>query len=234
MAVKWGLAILAATCLACAAAGAQTQQEQTPVQQQKPAQEANPFPGENANAPVIPTDLSSVAAKDAVDYSKVTLADADKDPVRSPDGNTYTQSSAGSSSSSSGIDALIDAPPDQERKHRRGHDGEEEQEPVKKTGPAVDEEVGAYYLETKNWKGALSRFESALVLDPENPDVYWGLGEAQRHLGKLAEAKENYQKLVEYDPDSKHGKEARKLLKEPELANARAVAATTSAPAPQP
>jgi tetratricopeptide (TPR) repeat protein len=59
-----------------------------------------------------------------------------------------------------------------------------------------------------------------VVLDPENPEVYWGLGEAQRHLGQLTEAKANYEKLVEYDPDSKHGKDARKMLKEPELANA--------------
>jgi len=29
---------------------------------------------------------------------------------------------------------------------------------------------------------------------------------------------------VEYDPDSKHGKEAKKLLKSPELANAASVA----------
>jgi hypothetical protein len=30
--------------------------------------------------------------------------------------------------------------------------------------------------------------------------------------------------VAEYDPDSKHGKEAVKLLKDPEIANARAVA----------
>jgi len=28
--------------------------------------------------------------------------------------------------------------------------------------------------------------------------------------------------VAEYDPDSKHGKEARKALKEPEIANAKA------------
>lgn len=58
------------------------------------------------------------------------------------------------------------------------------------------------------------------MLDPENPEVYWGLGEARRHLGQFAEAKAAYEKLVEYDPDSKHGKEAKKLLKSPELASA--------------
>ncbi|MDR3736940.1 MAG: tetratricopeptide repeat protein [Acidobacteriaceae bacterium] len=218
----------------CVAAGAQQAQPAQPDAPAKPAQEANPFPGENSNAPVIPTDLSAApAASDAIDYGKVALADAGADPVHSPDDGTPAASSdagsGGSSSSSAGLDDLIQGPAETERKGRHGRKGDDA-EPVKHTGPAEDEQVGAYYLETKNWTGALSRFQSALVLDPENPDVYWGLGEAQRHLGKLAEAKANYRKLVEYDPDSKHGKEAQKLLKEPELANAPAVAATTATP----
>jgi tetratricopeptide (TPR) repeat protein len=89
--------------------------------------------------------------------------------------------------------------------------------------PKEDESVGSYYLEQKNWKAALSRFESALVLDPENPDVYWGLAEAQRHIGDYISAKANYLKVMEYDPDSKHGKEAKRILREPEVANAKAV-----------
>ena len=60
-----------------------------------------------------------------------------------------------------------------------------------------------------------------MVLDPENPDVYWGLAEADRHLGNLADARANYQKVAEYDPDSRHGKEASKALKEPEIANGK-------------
>ena len=45
------------------------------------------------------------------------------------------------------------------------------------------------------------------------------------HLGDFANAKANYQKVMEYDPDSKHGKEAKRLLKDPQLANAPAVSA---------
>ena len=56
---------------------------------------------------------------------------------------------------------------------------------------------------TRRTGGPRSRVLSRpLVLDPENPEVYWGMGEAQRHLGKFAEAKASYEKLVEYDPDS--------------------------------
>jgi tetratricopeptide (TPR) repeat protein len=60
-----------------------------------------------------------------------------------------------------------------------------------------------------------------MVLDPENPEVYWGLAEAERHLGDFARAKENYLKLLDYDPDGPHGKQARKELNDPALANAR-------------
>ena len=66
-----------------------------------------------------------------------------------------------------------------------------------------------------------------MVLDPENPDVYWGLAEAERHLGQFAEAKANYLKVMEYDPDSRHSKDAKKILKEPEMTNARAVSANS-------
>jgi predicted TPR repeat methyltransferase len=67
----------------------------------------------------------------------------------------------------------------------------------------------------------LSRFQSALVLAPEDPEVYWGLAVSQQHMGDFAGARANYEKVLEYDPDSKHGKEAKKALKEPELANAK-------------
>ena len=83
-----------------------------------------------------------------------------------------------------------------------------------------DVEVGNYYMTNKNWRGALSRFQSAMVLAPENPDVYWGLAECYRHLGQLADARTNYEKVAMYDPESKHGKEAQKALKDPDLAKA--------------
>ncbi len=60
------------------------------------------------------------------------------------------------------------------------------------------------------------------MLAPEEPEVYWGLAESQRNLGQFAEARANYQKVLDYDPDGPHGKAARKALKEPEIANAKA------------
>ena len=95
------------------------------------------------------------------------------------------------------------------------------EEPTHSESAKEDIDVGGYYLDKKNWHAAMSRFQSAMVLDPENPDVYWGLAEAERHLGDFAEARAYYQKVVDYDPDSKHAKEASKALKDPEIANAK-------------
>ena len=97
--------------------------------------------------------------------------------------------------------------------------------PVHHETAQEDLNVGAFYLDKKDWRAALSRFQSAMVLDPDEVAVYWGLAEANRHLGNFAEAKANYQKVVEYDPDSRHAKDARKALEDPQIAAAKAPAA---------
>lgn len=191
---------------------------------QKPPVDANPFPEDTTNVPVM-TDGNAPAAADVpVGKPPAALPGSDVDPVRSPDDprpevNTDAQ---GFSSSASGLDN-VPPPSDADTDARRGRKGRgaaPAPAPEHQESAAEDERVGGYYLDSKAWKAALSRFQSALVLDPENPEVYWGLGEAQRHLGKMAEAKAAYEKLIEYDPDSKHGKEAKKILNSPELAGA--------------
>ena len=191
------------------------------TQQQKPAQ-ANPFPEDTTSVPMMPNgNAPSTPEPPASGAAPSTLPKADVDPVRSPDdpaadADTDAQ---GFSSSSSGL-ANVMPPPDTDIDSRNGKKGRGAAPPEHQETAQEDEQVAAYYLDNKNWRAALSRYESAVVLDPENPEVYWGLGEARRHLGQFAEAKAAYEKLVEYDPDSKHGKEAKKLLKSPELANA--------------
>ena len=155
----------------------------------------------------------------------VTLPGDDLDPVRSPDDPEPAAASGKPDDFSSSLAGVANLLPHTED-DRSGKRKLAVKEPTHQEAASKDIEVGSYYLETKDWKGALSRFESALVLDPENPDVYWGLAEADRHLGNLAYARANYEKVVEYDPDSHHGKEARKKLKEPEIANGKNVAAS--------
>lgn len=193
------------------------------TQTPKPAPGTNPFPEDTNNVPVMSNGDAPVADVPA-NNAPAAAPSGDVDPVRSPDdprGDVDT-SAQGFSSSAAGLDNLT-PPPDANGDTRKGKKGRNAApEPEHQETAAEDERVGQYYLDSKAWKAALSRYQSAQVLDPENPDVYWGLGEAQRHLGKMAEAKAAYEKLVEYDPDSKHGKEAKKILKSPEMASATA------------
>jgi hypothetical protein len=194
--------------------------------------QSNPFPTETNTVPVLPSATSPgtpVPDENIPAYSNVPLPSDIADPVRSPDdpvASAAASSGSSSSDSSSGLDELLKPPPDTGKHKSQADAGPPE-------GPKVDENVGSYYLESHDWKGALSRFESALVLDPENPDVYWGLAEAQRHMGDYANAKANYVKVMEYDPDSKHAKDAKRILKQPEIANAPAVSSNAAAPAAQ-
>jgi tetratricopeptide (TPR) repeat protein len=203
-------------------------QQQPAPAQQKPAQQqptpagGNPFPEDDTSVPVMPNANSAAAPDTAATEagSGLPAPSKDADPARSPDeeGANASSSSAFSTESSSSIpdmDKLM--PKDDEGTHRKlGKQAPEFHETA-----ANDIDVGKYALDRKEWKSALSRFQSAMVMDPENPEVYWGLAEASRHLGDFAGARNYYQKVLEYDPDSRHAKDAQKALKEPEIANAQ-------------
>jgi tetratricopeptide (TPR) repeat protein len=210
---------MGAICAQSAPAPSQKQPAQ-PQQPAKPA-ESNPFPEDTKDVPVLPSGNAPATPESnaAPAYAPVMPSGAD-DPVRSPDDPQDNSEPAGSfSSSASELDKFV-PPPDADTRGRRG--AKNQPAPEHKETAQEDENVGGYYLNQKNWRAAMSRFESAVVLDPENPDVYWGLAEAQRHLGQFGAAKANYQKVMDYDPDSKHAKEAKKLLSDPEMANASA------------
>lgn len=194
---------------------------------------ANPFPEDTSTVPVLPSKTTT-ATPEGTYYgpasAELPLLGDDLDPVRSPDDPAPPAPSGadeGSSSSLAGLENLLPRPEDDQPSKKRKL--AVVKQPTHEEAASKEIEVGDYYLQTQNWKGALSRFESALVLDPENPDVYWGLAEANRHLGNLADARANYEKVALYDPDSRHGKDARKALKEPEIANGKNAAPSASA-----
>ncbi len=217
-----------------AGSGART----TPAGQSKPTppavpqSSANPFPEDTSKVPVLPSTLAPDVPQGTfsdTDSAAASLPEDDLDPVRSPDEPGAANSAASEQESSSDIrsmDSLLPGPGDDESGKRRNKKSDALDGAPAETSKE-DISVGKYYMDQKNWRAALSRFQSALVLAPEDPDVYWGLAESARHLGNFADAKSNYLKVIEYDPDSKHAKEAQKLLKDPEIENAKA------APAPQ-
>jgi tetratricopeptide (TPR) repeat protein len=219
------------------------QQTQPASPQNKPSTPSsgsnnNPFPEDESTVPVMPNrDTINTPAANGAANEALPLPGDDVDPVASPESRPAV-SQGESSSSLAGIDA-IDPGPDTDTQPTRKHGKHQDvTEPEHKETAAEDEDVGKYYLDNKDWRAALSRFESALVLDPDNPDVYWGLAESQRHLGRFADARENYQKVMEYDPGSRHAKDAGKALKEPEIANAKATPTAQNTPSvitpPQP
>jgi tetratricopeptide (TPR) repeat protein len=232
-----GIALAFGCCLACYWAAGTRLQAQAPADpgQSQPAAaqngagspsqtQANPFPEDTTTIPVLPSKSTPELFPDGGgdETGRVRLPADDLDPVRSPDDSatdTDTQGQGYSSSLSGLGDVLQGAasnPPTKGKKHQ-----DSIIQPMPRDNSKEDISVGNFYLDSKDWNGALSRFQSALVLDPDNPDVYWGLAECQRHLGNYADARANYQKVVEYDPDSRHGKEARKALQAPEIANAK-------------
>jgi len=200
----------------------------SPSQQQpaqKPPVASNPFPEDTNSVPVVPTSGEPAPPQPVPvtgeSSGTTSLLHDDTDPVHSPDDPPPGASDSGDGFSSSLTGAADVNIPDETRPGKHAKKGDEP--PIHQETAKEDEDVGSLELSRKNWKAALSRYQSALITDPENPDVYWGMAEAQRSIGDYANAKVNYQKVMEYDPDSKHAKEAKKWLKEPELANAPAV-----------
>jgi tetratricopeptide (TPR) repeat protein len=204
-----------------------SQKKQTGNAQTPAPADSNPFPEDESTVPVMPTKDTPDLPPGSTGGSgsgHAALPAGDVDPVASPDdaaGAGDSQPVSGFSSSSSGLGGLLPGP-DPGEDGPQGRHGRQQAVPEHHETAKEDESVGQYYLDGKDWHAAMSRYQSAMVLDPENPDVYWGLAESERHLGNYADARANYLKVMEYDPGSRHAKDAEKALKEPELANAKA------------
>ena len=59
---------------------------------------------------------------------------------------------------------------------------------------------GTENLHEGNFESALSFFEQALLLEPENPDLWNQKGITLRSLGRYDEASECYNKSLQLDP----------------------------------
>lgn len=241
--MKWeiGIALVLACCIVALPAQvqqnggeAQSPQNKQPAQHPQPAQpkaaDSNPFPTDTTNVPVMPSRENpepnvpfngSTTPADQIEDAHYPVP-GDSDPVASPDAAPAQADYQGqvSSSNANSLDSIL-PPPSDDEPGKNGKKGSDVLEGMPQETAAKDISVGKYYLDNKNWRAALSRFQSAMVLAPEDPEVYWGIAESQRHMGDFANARANYEKVIEYDPDSKHGKEAKKALKEPDLANAK-------------
>ena len=58
------------------------------------------------------------------------------------------------------------------------------------------------FVRSKNWKEAITRYSTAIKLDPALPEAYVGRANALHHLKKNAEALKDYQHALKLDPTS--------------------------------
>ncbi len=182
----------------------------------------------------FPEDVSSKAAKDSAAQKKKDSQASDdsqqtKPPALAPDDNAFPEdqsrkaasdaksasetpepaaANGGSGVSSSGDydhrmtgNGRTAVPTNVPMPHVQGKD------PAKE-----DVNVGTYYLQTGNFRGAYERFKEATQLAPENMDAVFGLAEAARHLKHADEAATNYQLFLQVVISGSKAKEARKGL----------------------
>ncbi|MFP5208190.1 MAG: tetratricopeptide repeat protein [Acidobacteriota bacterium] len=187
----------------------------------QPQSNANPFPTDTSAVPVMPSNPSALAGGiPGMDgNAPIPLPAGDPDPARSPDDGGLAGSSTSQGYSSSSTGDLPPLPDTEPKRRKKGQD--DVLAPPPRETAKDDVNVGTFYLQTGNWAGALSRFQSALVLDPQNPEVFWGLAECERHLGDYVAARNYYLKVIEYDPGTHRSKDARNALQRPEIANAQ-------------
>ena len=75
-----------------------------------------------------------------------------------------------------------------------------------------DVEVGDFYFEDKNYRGALSRYESASSNKPGDPGIFLRLGKTAEKLGDNDRAKREYQASIDAAPDGPSAKAAKGAL----------------------
>lgn len=72
-------------------------------------------------------------------------------------------------------------------------------------------EVGNYYLRTKKYNAALSRFQEAAKTDPYYPPAYLGLGKVYEKIGLKQKALAAYEKYLDTLPSTKTAENAKQV-----------------------
>lgn len=75
-----------------------------------------------------------------------------------------------------------------------------------------DKSVARFYWNRGNYEGSYLRFKDAVVYAPLNPEMWFGLAESERMIGKNVNAREHYKKYLELAPDGPKAKDSAKML----------------------
>ncbi len=155
--------------------------------QPKPQPAGNPFPEDTNSVPVMPSKVTPDEYRETSARRRGFLL---PEMMRTRFGALMGRATCGRECARPGIEFSHEQPrravlpkPGDDDTDSRGKKRSNALDEAPKETPQQDISVGKYYLDNKNWRAALSRFQSALVLAPDEPDVYWGLAESQRHMG---------------------------------------------------
>jgi tetratricopeptide (TPR) repeat protein len=213
-------------------APASTKEQQTKPEKKKSTAAANPFPEEkskdaaqqqnppqDSNVPSAPEpaaqkDQASPAKKPSTaDQNPFPEAESQKAARQEQQEEQPTPNAGDENYSSSQV-------------HLKGMeiapDADSDAAPIQASSPLPydpklakkDAQIGDYYLETGDFKGAYDRYVEAARSDPGNAEAVWGLAESAHHLQMNDVAIRNYRLYLAALPHGPHAKEIRKTLKD--------------------
>lgn len=167
---------------------------------QKPSQETTPpRKPSNADDNPFPEDVSQRAA-DAAKQGK----------ENAPEDNTVKPKSDAPQGESSSTAHFPELKEDMED----GNKDADSLVPQHDTKRALkDDEIGKFYFDKGDWKGAYNRFKDALAVEPEDAVAAFRLAETAAKLKLTEEAMTNYKRYLELDPDGPYAKQSLKALR---------------------
>ena len=96
-----------------------------------------------------------------------------------------------------------------------------------------DVEIGDFYFKKENYAAALSRYQEALSWKPDDADAHFKLGQTYEKLGRLQDARSNYESYLKILPQGPHSAQATKALQKLPKAPGPASSETSQASAPE-
>ena len=208
----------------------QSQSQQKKPEKKKSSAEANPFPeaqSEKAAQQQNPQQDSSVPSAPGPSAQKDQAAPAKKPSAA--DANPFPEAKSEKAQQQEEQSDQPNQADDQNYSSSQVHvsgmdmpESDEDTAPIQASSPLPydpklakkDAQIGDFYLETGDFKGAYDRFVEAARSDPGNAEAVWGLAESARRLQMNEVAIKNYRLYLAALPNGPHAKEIRKALKD--------------------
>lgn len=176
-------------------------QSSTPAPADAPAGSRFPFPGEQDKPASSSSSSSPLGDAGSSGSGSSSSSSSDEDPF---------------GDSNSGLPAGDDDPAAKAAAKRRAEKrrlaGSKPQ--TQDEREAEDLQVGSFYMDGENYRGAYLRAKDAVTYGSDDPEAHFLLAESARKLGKLDEALAEYRKCLTLDPIPKTKKAAEKAIKE--------------------